>query len=439
MIKNLQKLMAIFIIVTLLSCNENKSEFLLNLEIVEIEIADFPAINSYTSAVYNSQWLIIGGRIDGLHDHRPDRAYPADKSNKNIWVVDPIKNKTWKKSIDGLPDNLFEQLQSTNMSFYQDDKKLLLIGGYGWSEAAQDYKTFPRLTIVDVPGLIGAVKSGGEILPYFYQIENQQMAVSGGYLGKIDNEFLLVFGNRFDGRYDARPNQGHVQKYTNEIRKFSLLDENGEMRINGFTALRDTANFHRRDYNLLPQIFPNGDFGYTAFSGVFQYHRNFPWLSPVNIFADGYEAIDNFEQQFSHYHSACVSVYRQSANRMDNLFFGGMAKFVPNPETGEIVNDPLVPSVNTISQVTRFNDGHLEEYVLDIKMPGLLGASANFIPVKGIPLLHGKIVDYDKLPAGKTLIGYSVGGLESSEPNVFLRPTGTSSATDRIFEIYLIK
>jgi len=439
MIKISLKTLAIFIIVNLLACTNNKSEFLLNVEIEEIEIADFPAINSYAHAVFNKQWLIIGGRVDGLHDHRPDRAYPANKSNKNIWLVDPLKNKIWKKSIDSLSANLCEQLQSTNMSFYQDAEKLLLIGGYGWSEQAQDYLTFPYLTIVDVPGLIDAIKTDGEISTYFSQIENQQMAVSGGYLGKIDNEFFLVFGNRFDGRYDARPNQGHVQKYTNEIRKFSLTEGNGGLNIIDYSAIRDTANFHRRDFNLLPQVFANGDFGYTAFSGVFQYDRNFPWLSPVDISADGYEVVNNFEQKFSHYHSACVSVYRQNANQMDNLFFGGMARFFPDPETGEIINDPLVPSVNTISQLTRFSDGQMKEYVLDIKMPGLLGASANFIPVKGIPLIHGKIVDHDKLPTGKTLVGYSVGGLESTEPNVFLRPTGTSTATNRIFEIYLIK
>jgi len=439
MIKNLLKSLTFFLVVSLLSCTDKKSDLLLNVEISEIEIADSPSINSYTYAIRNNQWLIIGGRIDGLHDHRPDRAYPADKSNKNIWIIDPIKKQTLKKSIDGLPDNLYDQLQSTNMSFYQDDEKLLLIGGYGWSEVAQDYLTFPYLTIVDVPGLIDAVKTDKDLLPYFYQIENQQMAVSGGYLGKINEAYYLVFGNRFDGRYDARPNQGHTQVYTNEIRKFSLAENNGDVNIVDYKAIRDTANFHRRDYNLLPQIFPNGDFGYTAFSGVFQYDRNFPWLSPVNIFEDGYEAVDSFEQQFSHYHSTCVSVYRQSANQMDNLFFGGMARFVPNRETGDIINDPLVPSVNTISQVSRFKDGHMEEYVLDVKMPGLLGASANFIPVKDIPVIHGKIVDYDKLPAGKTLVGYSVGGLESTVPNVFLRPTGTSSSTNRVFEIYLIK
>lgn len=431
--------LGLIMVALLFSCAGNKSSDHLQVEIHEVNLDGVPAVNSYAFAVDQANWLIVGGRIDGLHDHRPDRAYPADKSNQNLWVIDPVKNKTWKKSLEGLSANLFEQLQSTNMSFYQDGDKLLLIGGYGWSEQAQDYLTFPFLTIVDVPKLIEAIQSNADIQAFFKQIENEQMAVSGGYSGKIGDDYLLVFGNRFDGRYSAHPNDGHKQQYTNEIRKFRLKVQNGATEITDFSAIRDSANFHRRDFNMLPQIFPDGDFGYTAFSGVFQYDRNFPWPNPVNIFSDGYEAIQDFGQKFSSYHSTCVGVYSKNENRMDNLFFGGMARYFPDPKTGEITNDPLVPSVNTVSMVSRFSDGSLNEEILEIKMPGLLGASANFIPAANVPLLHHKIVDFDKLPSGKILIGFSYGGLESTEPNIFLRPSGESHSTNRVFEIYLIK
>ena len=420
-------------------CGESRPDFLLEVEINEISVEEAPEVNSYAHAVYENQWLILGGRIDGLHDHRPEFSYPADKSNQNIWVIDPEKKQVWSKPLETLPASLEEQLQSTNMSFYQDGNLLTLIGGYGWSETADDYVTFPYLTQVDIAGLVNAVKKDQDIQPHFNQIENQQMAVSGGYLAKMGEVYYLVFGNRFDGRYTTRPNVGHTQVYTNEIRKFRFGKESGETLIISEGKIRDTAHFHRRDYNLLPQIFPDGAFGYTAFSGVFQYDRNFPWLYPVNIYRDGYEAVESFEQKFSHYHGACISVYVEDQNRMDNLFFGGMARFYPDPETGEIINDPLVPSVNTISQVSRFADGTMKEAIQDIKMPALLGASANFISVKSVPLIKNKIVDYNRLPAGKTLIGYIYGGLQSSHPNIFLQPTGTSKSTNRIFEVYLIK
>ncbi len=436
--KTVQALL-LFIIITLASCSQKPDPLLLQIELNEIQIKDAPALNSFAFATHQGQWLMIGGRTDGLHDHRPDRAYPADKSNTTIFVIDPDQAKTWSKTLEGLPVDLFEQLQSTNMAFYQDGDRLLLAGGYGWSEQTQDYRTFPFLTVINIPDLFQAVKNDTDITGCFHQIQDQRMAVAGGYLGKIAVEYFLVFGNRFDGRYSARPGDGHTQEYTNEIRKFTLDTAAQQISISNYSAIRDTAHFHRRDFNMLPQIFPDGEFGYTVFSGVFQYERNFPWLYPVNIFADGYEAIENFDQQFSHYHSACVSIYHGEDKQMDNMFFGGMARFVPNPESGEITNDPLVPSVKTISQVSRLANGEMKELVLETAMPGLLGASANFIPAKGLPLLHHKIVDIDKLPTGKTHIGYIYGGLESSHPNIFLQPQGTSNSTNRIFEVYLVK
>nr|NQU92421.1 hypothetical protein [Bacteroidota bacterium] len=154
---------------------------------------------------------------------------------------------------------------------------------------------------------------------------------------------------------------------------------------------------------------------------------------------DGYDVVMDFEQKFSHYHSACVSIYKVEINEMNNIFFGGMARYYVDAGNGDIKDDPLVPSVNTISQVTRFADGHYEEVILDTKMPGLLGASANYIPVKSIPLVYGKIVDYDRLPIGKTLIGYIYGGLESTHPNIFLQALGVSVATNRAFKVYVSK
>jgi hypothetical protein len=262
------------------------------------------------------------------------------------------------------------------------------------------------------------------------------MAVAGGAMGHIDPEYLLVFGQRFDGRYTTQPNHQHRQQYTHQIRRFAL-DDDGNIVHTG--AQTDTIHFHRRDYNLLPQIFPDGSLGYTAFGGVFQYDRNFPWLYPIDITADTALAITAFQQKFNNYHCACVPVYQQGRQRMDNLFFGGMARYFPNEQSGEVIDDPLVPSINTIAQVTRRADGSLHETVSGIHMPALLGAGASFILAPDVPVIDHKIIDFDRLPPGRNLIGYIYGGLQSSHPNIFLRPLGTSISVNRIFEVYLEK
>jgi hypothetical protein len=64
------------------------------------------------------------------------------------------------------------------------------------------------------------------------------------------------------------------------IRKFTIYDDGINLAINNYQTIDDTANFRRRDYNLVHQIFPNRQEGITAFGGVFQYNALLPYLMP---------------------------------------------------------------------------------------------------------------------------------------------------------------
>lgn len=408
----------------------------LDISLREIELPAAPALNGFALATVGGRWLVLGGRHDGLHDHRPELSYPSDSAANAIWLIDPVSHQVWQKGLDSLPVNIREQLQAVNAAFYQHNNQLLIAGGYGWSQSRESYVTYPYLLVADVEALASAIINKTDATPCFTQITDSMMAVAGGAMGRIGPEYLLVFGQRFDGRYTTQPNRGHRQQYTHQIRRFAL-DADGYIRLTG--AQTDTIHFHRRDYNLLPQIFPDGSMGYTAFGGVFQYDRNFPWLYPIDIMADTALAITAFQQKFNNYHCACLPVYQQSRQRMDNLFFGGMARYFPDEQSGEVIDDPLVPSINTIAQVTRRADGSLHETVSNIHMPALLGAGASFILAPDVPVIDHKIIDFDRLPPGRNLVGYIYGGLQSSHPNIFLRPLGISVSVNRIFEVYLEK
>lgn len=65
-------------------------------------------------------------------------------------------------------------------------------------------------------------------------------------------------------------NHTYTQVYTDAIRKFNLSDNGTIITITHLPTITDAANLHRRDYNAVPQILPNGSEGVTAFSGVFQ-------------------------------------------------------------------------------------------------------------------------------------------------------------------------
>jgi hypothetical protein len=73
-------------------------------------------------------------------------------------------------------------------------------------------------------------------------------------------------------------------------------------------------------------------------------------------------------------------------------------------------------------------------------MPALLGSSAEFIQMPGIPLVFDNIIDLDQLVGDTVVAGHIVGGIESSAANIFFINTGTQSdATTRTFRVLLIR
>lgn len=415
-----------------------------SLALEEISVKQSPGLQSFVVGQdEQGRWLFIGGRTDGLHLRRPFESFLASDNNLNFFVVDPIADTTYSTSISSLSTDLAEQLQSTNMEFYQRDDRLYIIGGYAYSATAADHITFPFLTAVDVPRTVDAIIKGTSIAPYIQQISDPRMQVTGGYLGYLDSVFYLVGGQKFMGRYNPMGpthGPGFTQEYTNAIRTFKIIDNGTSIAIADFQETVDSANLHRRDYNMTPQIFPDGTAGFTAFSGVFQYTADLPWLNTVDITAKGYQVRPNFNQYLSQYHSAHVPIFDAQANAMHTLFFGGMSRYTLDPVNGQLVDDQNVPFVKTISQVTRYANDSMVELTLPISMPGFLGSSAEFIPRHDIAFLHGEILDLNQLPQGRTLIGYIYGGIESTAPNIFFVNDGTQSeATNRCFEVYLEK
>jgi len=409
---------------------------------VEIEPLTFdnsPGVHSGALATYNGKWIYIGGRINGLHGFLSPFAFPSDGKNENVYVIDPGTRQVWSGSIASLSENLYEPLTSSNIPFCQDENALYMAGGYGWSNAANNFKTFPVLTRVDLACIHDAVINGSDLTGCFRQMTDSLLAVTGGHLKKVDDAFYLVFGHRFDGIYSVlNPgNSSHVQTYSNEIRKFQVEDDGTNMSLTNYTALRDTVNFHRRDYNLVPQIFPDLSFGFTAFSGVFQYNSLLPYLSTIDIKNGQSALVPGFDQHLSQYHSAVMPVYDSLNNVMHNFFFGGMSRFTIDTATAEMVDDTLVPFVKTISSVTRFGDGTLQENQLDISFQNYLGTNMEFIPASGIPMLKDNIVDVNKITGNKTLAGYLFGGIKSPEANISATAPASSEANTEIFAVYI--
>ena len=438
----LNLLLTFLLTFTLVSCNTAQEQFTVQIE--PFSISEAPGIQSYSfGKTSDGKWLIVGGRIDGLHKRRPFEAFLKKENNTSAFVIDPIANKTWETDLGVLPASIFEQLQSTNQEFQQRGNTLYVIGGYGYSETKGDHITHSNLTAIDVDGLAGAIMDKANIIGFFRQISDSNLAVTGGQIGLLNDTFYLCGGQYFEGRYNPMgPNHGpgFTQEYTNEIRTFKISDDSTNLTIDDYSANKDEENLHRRDYNMVPQIFPDGTKGFTMFSGVFQYDANLPWLNSVDVTESGYKVNNEFAQFLSQYHSAKVPIYDSETKEMMTVFFGGLSQYQYD-KNGELVKDDEVPFVKTISMVTRYPDGSMTEKVLGIKMPAFLGSGAEFIPLLDKTIyLENEIVNLNILKQEKTLIGYIYGGIESSSKNIFFRNNGTQSiASNQAFKVYITK
>lgn len=426
---------AVFLIFSLGLFSQNNFKY--RVELQPVNITNMPGIHSYAFAQHDGKWLLIGGRLDGLHARQPFNAFPENQNNTSVFVVDVEADMVWSSTITVLSTDIREQMQSTNMNFYQDEDTLYIAGGYAYATSAADHITFPFLTSIDVPGLINAVVNGNSIVPFFKQINDPVFAITGGQLGKINDTFYLVGGHRFDGRYNPMGNPTFTQTYSNAIRKFKIDNSGGQLSFNNYSEILDQVHLRRRDYNLLPQVFPGMNMGYTISSGVFQINADLPFLYPVEITSSGHTPITGFNQYLSNYHSAKATIYNANDDEMYALFFGGMSQYYY--DNGALIQDDDVPFVNTISLLTRFSDGSYQEAKLQEEMPGLKGASAEFILNESIPHFSNEVLQMQNFTGDTIVIGHVVGGIVSPSLNPFANnATNTTSADASVYEVQLI-
>lgn len=425
-----------FLLLTLSLNVFSQSNFNYELSFVPVTVTNLPGLHSYAYAQHQGKWLIIGGRKDGLHARQPFNAFPASHNNTDIYVVDFENNQLWSASVNSLPAGIKEQLQSTNMNFYQDGDSLYIIGGYGFSPTSNDHITYPYLTSISISALMNAIQTNQPINSYFKQIQDNIFAVTGGHLKKLNGQFYLVGGHRFDGRYNPMGNPTFTQSYTNQIRIFSIDNSGTQLSYNNYSAITDEVHLRRRDYNLLPQIFPNREQGLTISSGVFQINADLPFLYPVDITANGHTPITTFNQYLSNYHSPVLCMYDSINNNMHSIFFGGMSQYYY--QNGNLIQDDLVPFVKTISRVTRDTDGNLTEYQMPIEMPSLKGSSAEFIPNLNLPHYSNKVFKTNEITQTTFMVGHIYGGISSPSMNPFSNnQTNTTSADNTIYEVWL--
>src|SRR3989338_2363247 len=397
------------------------------------QIPGMMGIQSFAFGQAEGKWVLVGGRLDGLHRRQPFAAFDSIGHNNHIIVIDPKSNELWKASVDQLPGNLRDQLKGTNINFAQNGDQLILVGGYGIGELADDHQPFPFVTTVQLPALIKSVQANQLEASLFHQTYDSLAAVTGGQLLRMDSVFYLVGGHRFDGRYNPADRPTFVQTYTNSVRRFTLDEVGNPTWLPAFT---DSVNMHRRDFNVVLNQLPSGKTSLTAFSGVFQYNVDLPFQTAIDITENGLAEQSGFYQYYNHYHCADVSLFDPKTNEMHTLLFGGIAQYYDS--LGTLVQDNGVPFVSTISRVTRQPDGSMTEYKFPVEMPALLGAGSEFIASTDLPRTDNGVAIFEA-SADSLFLGTIVGGIASTGRNIFwINDDEESSASSGMFDVYLV-
>ena len=437
--------------------------YTLSLAEYDMEAAEVPTLQSFAHGVLDDQWVLLAGRTNGLHGFGPSGTvnFPPKYQNTDVWVIDPITKETWSRSLadssSGLSQDVIDSLSATNTQVFQEGDTLFVVGGYVYTNG--EFTTYNALSAIHMPSLVAWVKgvdatldakaiaqvAGDEATDGSY--EGGYFQVTGGSLNRLGDNYLLVFGQNFEGPYTP----GSNGVYTSQVRSFEIAYDYDAGTL-AYTNLGvspsggDPSLYRRRDLNVFPSLAPGAsgpEEDVTVLAGVF-YNGSGVWTVPVEIGAGGVPVTVDpatdptvFKQALNHYESAKIGLYSDSTGEMTEVLLGGISANVYDTTTGGLVYDKNYGFTNQISAVIRAADGsYAQEYMGDF--PAVynasdkllyLGAEAIFFAAPGVSELAGGILDLDALTT-ETVIGYVFGGIAADKPNF-----GQTVASPLIFEV----
>ncbi|MCB0724039.1 MAG: T9SS type A sorting domain-containing protein [Ignavibacteriae bacterium] len=401
-----------------------------------VTIPSAPNIQSFVFAQSNGKWLIIGGRTNGLHGFTPQTAFPPQYQNKYAYVIDPGSGQVWSRELAlDLSFSQADPLRSTNQQYVQVGNNLYVTGGYGLDSNSGQLVTFGKLSVIDVDGMINAVVSGTTMSPYVKQLNDSRVRVTGGEMAYMNGFVYLVGGHNFNGVYFNTGQGNNNQVYTNAYKKFHVNVAGSTVSIADYVETVDTVNFHRRDYNLVPAIKPDGSEYLIVYGGVFKYGINRPFQTPIELDNSG-ATVDSFEEQLNQYTTANMNLFDSTTNDMYTMIFGGMGLYYYDTAGSSIEMDTLVPFTKDITLMTRNVAGNYSETRYPVRMPGFLGSNAKFIPNPNLPTYDNGVIKFRSLNS-LTLAGYIFGGIKATDPNPGTGSMGSTSASDVILKVYI--
>lgn len=427
---------------------------------VQIKEANFQLPSGFHSGVfgqYKGLWVFIAGSTIGLHGFGPD-PFPLTAQNRSIFVVNPTTGEVASRSLldpsSGLNQQQIDSLTTISPQGYQENHTLYMSGGYGLDTATGTWGTKPVFTAINLPGIIQWVtepsNKNHSVIKNIRQIYNPIFQIAGGKMYKVGDFIQLVFGQNFIGVYTP----GSNGIYSEQIRRFKLIESGGQLIVDPYDSkpLNPDPNYRRRDLNIFPTLLNKNNhlqYGLVAYSGVFTPASGI-WTVPVVIDDKGNPTMadptlpSTFKQAMNNYMCAGASFYSRKYESMYHIFFGGISYGYFSG--GVFQTDSEIPFINQVTTAKMDKHNHFTQYLMDDEYPEILstganpgnrllfGAGAHFLP-NNILQYPNSVISLDSIRK-PTVIGYIVGGIQSTLPNT--NDKADSSASPHIFKVTLI-
>jgi len=404
-------------------------------------------LQAFVAGRYKDEFVLLAGRTYGLHGFLGD-TFPTSSQNTVVYVINFSTGATVSRSLtdpsSGLSQEQIEQLAVTNAEYFQGDGShtLYMLGGYGINSGTGNDDTKTVLTAIDIPRLIkwvkGEAKSAAKCIR---QVSDPLLQVTGGalYQANPHQPYLLTFGQNFNINYIDTTVNGI---YTHQVRQFQIIDTGKDLLVQHYNQPAPLPPYRRRDLNVVPILKKRGpalEQSYIAFGGVFTPGDNFgAWTIPINIAPNGSSQMldpsdpNVFAQGMNNYSCPTIGLYSQKTDDMYNLFFGGISFLYSiyggfyNPG-GSFFEDFNLGFTNDVTTIKIDSKGEFTQYFMSATFPSipptfgtapgpelLFGASGDFFPAAHLPLYPNGVIALDKLGSEPILLGYIVGGIESS-------------------------
>lgn len=407
-------------------------------------------LQAYVTARYKNEWVFMAGRTYGLHGFLGD-TFPVVSQNPVVYVINletgAIAYRSLTDPESKLSQQQIDELSVTNALFFQGDgsNTLYMVGGYGFDTATGTYGTKSVLTAIDIPKLVKWVKGKSKnVAKCIRQTSDPLLQVTGGvmYQPNAHQPYLAALGQNFIGRYVDTTSNG---VYTYQIRPFQIIDTGKKISVQPYAQPIPIATYRRRDLNIVPLIRKKGgglEQYFAALGGVFTPGDNFgAWTIPIEIFSNGSSKMLNasnpntFAQGMNNYTCPNIGLYSEKTKDMYTLLFGGISfLYTVNggfySPGGSFIEDDGLGFTNDVTTIRIDSSGNYSQYLMSGTYPTitptfgtpprapalLFGASADFFPAQNLPLYSNGVIAMDKLGSSPLLLGYIVGGIQSSAP-----------------------